>query len=105
VDIERLWVEKTMDVAVWAAGPGETPIAAHIAAFRAAYPIVRGLEGDDDEWTAVTLEAAWDMVKAARPRGTSLDRLLVELETAHAAIVETAARPAADRRAKPRRDA
>lgn len=83
----------------------DATLAERIAAFEAAYGALLKLDTGDEDWTADTLDAAWDLVRDAYAKGGPIDQLMADLAAAHAAVVAIARAPRSDKRAKARRDA
>lgn len=98
IQVTRLHL--AVDVAAWSRQAASPATAA--AAFAAAYEAVAGLGGTDD-WAETVLVAAWELARAAAPRGADLQVALTALAVAHAAV--EAVPPDGRPRSRPRRDA
>lgn len=100
--------EKRLDVAVKLSrraqrAEPEASIEQRLASFRAAWTVVTALDAGDEDWSAETLDAAWNLVVDAWPRGGPPEALASALAEAHRVVVE-AAGSAPRRGSQPRRN-
>ncbi len=76
-----------------------------LTAFTETYQVLESLNDLPDDWAEECLDAAWDLVRDARTRGTLPENILADLQTAHRAVLAAVDAPPATTRKKPRRDA
>jgi hypothetical protein len=100
--------EKRLDVAVKLSrralrGAPEASIEQRLESFKAAWAVVTALDAGDEEWSAETLDAAWNLVVDAWPKGGAPEALTAALAEAHRVVVEAAGR-APRRGMQPRRN-
>lgn len=98
--IQETRMKLAVDITTWSRQGSSS--ATGPAAFATAFETVELLRGGD-AWAETVLEAAWDLARAATPRGADLPMVLAALVAAHGAL--DAVPPEGRSHARPRRDA